>query len=205
MRNRFSRGETVRLFLDVITAGAGVTALAPTIAIQRLADGKWFQDSDRSWQATIVDNPMVQTDATNFPGRYHFDFNHDLDDLQTTEFVAKKANSAAPVVLEYEDLTFGKLSAATEPALCSITGTIFTPNGKAARVEYIRATLIPVFKDAQGRGVQSDRVMLAATDENGDFSLPLVRGGVFRLEIPSIGYDRKVTIPNEASALFTDL
>jgi len=205
MPNHYSRGDTVRLFLDIVNAGVGVTAQSPTLALQRVADGKWLQASDSTWQETIVDNPMTETDPANLPGRYHFDFDHTLDDLAGTKYTVKKVNLGGNARLEYEDLIFGPVASTVAPNICAITGTIYTPDGKPARAEQIRATLVPIFKDGYGRGIQSDRVILAMTDDHGDFSIPLVQGAVFRLEIPAIGYDRKITVPAAPTALFTDL
>lgn len=206
MSSRHSRGATVRLTLDLISAGAGVIGQAPTIAIQRLADSKWFQESDGTWQATIVENAMTPTDAVNLPGRYHLDFDQSLDVLAgSTEYTVKKTNTGAPLAQEYEDLVFGPLAGAAALELCSVQGSIATAQGVPLENILVRATLQPVFNDALGRTVQSDRVVATYSNELGDFDLSLVRGGIFRLEIPEVGYDRKVTIPNQASVIFTEL
>lgn len=204
MRSRFSRGEVARIYLDVIVAGVGSINALPTIAIQRTTDGKWFQASDKTWQVNIVDNAMTATDTVFLPGRYHFDFDQTADDSDGGAYIAKKT-CAAPAALEYEDLQFGAQPAAAQPGTCSVTGTIFRADGRPAPGELVRATLQPVFKDRLARGIQSDRVVFAYTDANGDFQISLVRTGIFRLEIGAIGYDRKVTIPDASTALFTDL
>lgn len=202
MRNRYSIGDTVRFTLDLIFGGGGQPGELPIIAIQR-ADGQWFTGT--VWQVAYVENSMVETDATNLPGRYHFDFDHTLDPLVGTAYLVKKQNRSEAAALEYEDAFFGPQAATTAFDICAVTGTIFTPQGLRARSELVRASLIPVFKDGMGRSIQSDNVQMVATDTNGDFSIPLVRGGTFRLEIPSIGYDRKVVIPDAPTALFTAL
>jgi len=86
-----------------------------------------------------------------------------------------------------------------------VQGTIFTPDGIAVRNAMVQATLVPSFLDAQGRSVQSERVMTTYTNAQGEFDLPLVRGGVFRLQVLAVGFDRKVTIPDATSVLFTAL
>jgi len=58
MISRHSRGATVRLFLDIINAGAGVISQSPTVAIQRRSDGKWFDVDDGLWHTAIVENTM---------------------------------------------------------------------------------------------------------------------------------------------------
>ncbi|MBW2690431.1 MAG: hypothetical protein JRC99_10935 [Deltaproteobacteria bacterium] len=206
MQSRHSRGSTVRLFLDIIASGAGVIGESPMTAIQRKFDDKWFQVSDGTWVSTKVENPMSQTDSVNLPGRYHFDFDQSLDTLAgSTEYTVKKQTPSGTLALEYEDLVFGPLAGVVALELCSVQGTIFGPQGGAGLNSVVRATLIPVFKDGLGRVVESDRVVAAYANELGDFDLPLVRGGTFRLEIPAVGYDRKVVIPDQSSVVFSDL
>lgn len=206
MQSRHSRGSIVRLFLDILAAGAGVISQNPSVAIQRLADGKWLDATDSTWASTKVENAMSESDSVSLPGRYHFDFDQSLDVLSgSVEYIAKKVNVAGTIALEYEDLVFGPLAATTALELCSIQGTIFTPQGDPSNNDLVRATLVPVFKDDLGRTIQSDRVVATYTNELGDFDLPLIRGGTFRLEIPSVGYDRKICVPDQATVLFSDL
>jgi hypothetical protein len=206
MRSRFSRGDTARLYLDIIVSGAGQIGEVPLVAIRRLVDGWWFQDSDDTWQSTRVANTMTETDSTNLPGRYHYDFNQSLDPINASStYIAMKWNVTSPAVLEYEDLVFGTLAGAANLELCSVQGTVVSGNGYAVADSLVRATLIPIFKDALGRVAVADRVLATHTDVNGDFDLPLIQGGTFRLEIPAVGYDRKVLIPAQSSVLFTAL
>jgi len=206
MDSRFSRGEVARLYLDIISAGAGVIGQGPTAAIQRIADGSWFQASDGTWQPTIVENVMSQTDSASLPGRYHFDFDQSLDTLSgSTRYITKMSNVVGTLALKYEDLVFGPLAGAASLELCSVQGTVFDPQGNPSKNQLIRAILIPGYSDSIGRSIESDRVVATYTNDLGDFDIPLVRGGTFRLEIPAIGYDRRVLVPDQASVLFTDL
>lgn len=207
MTERYTRGSTVRLFLDLVVAGLGSTGESPTIAILRKADGAWFQAIDDTWQLAIVNNPMVEQDATALPGRYYFDFDQSLDDLAgSSEYAIKLVNGGTPVSLEYRDIVFGPFAATTSPDLCSVTGTIFDSQGQPRANALVRAVLQPVFKNQPGGwAAESDKTVVTYTNELGDFDLPLIIGGIFRLEIDAVGYDRKVTIPNQASVVFTDL
>lgn len=206
MRNRYSLGSMPRLYLDIIAAGVGVISQTPTIAIKRLADGKWFQVSDGSWQNTIVKNLMTQTDSVNMRGRYHFDFDQSLDTIPGSgDYIAIKQNESGTLAQEFEDLAFGPMPATTSPELCSVQGAIYNAQGVPVRGAVVRATLQPVLKDGIGRVIDSTSIVTGYTNETGDFDLPLVRGGTFRLEVPIVGYDRKVTIPDEPVVLFTDL
>jgi len=206
MQIRYSLGSIARLALDIVTGGVGIISQTPTAAIQRLLDGMWFQVSDGSWQATIVENPMVQTDSVNLPGRYHFDFNQALDlVVASSSYVAKLTNTGASARLEYLDLFFGPMASVASMELCSVQGTIISNQGDPITNIPVKATLVPVYNGGLGRAVDNGRTAVAYTDHNGAFDLPLVRGGIFRLEIDAVGYDRKVTIPNQSSVLFTDL
>jgi len=204
--DRYPLGSTARLNLDVVTSGAGVISQTPTAAVKRLSDGKWFQASDSTWQTTVVDNAMTQTDSVNLPGRYHFDFDQSKDlVVASTTYVAKLANVGASARLEYLDVFFGPLAATASMTLCSIQGTVVSAQGDPVGNVPVKATLMPVYTGGLGRAVESGRVLVAYTGADGAFDLPLVRGGIFRLEIDAVGYDRKVTIPNQSSALFTDI
>lgn len=206
MLSRHSLGSIVRLYLDIIAAGAGVISQLPTFAVQRTSDGKWFQASDDTWQTTIVENVATQTSSANLPGRYHFDFDQSKDEIAASStYIVKKINTAGTLALEYEDLKFGILAGVVSPTLCSVQGTVFDAQGVPKQNVLIRATLEPTFTTTLGRTVEADRVVATYTNELGDFDMPLVRGAIFRFEIEAVGFNRKVTIPDQASVLFTDL
>jgi len=203
--NRYTLGSTARLYLDIISAGVGAAGESPTAAVLRRSDGKWFDVSDGSWNATIVENAMVETDVTNFPGRYHFDFDQSLDDAsESIEYIVKKQNLATPA-LEYDDIVFGPLASVTDPTLCSVQGTVYTGAGAPRHNALVRAVLEPVNTDALGRGYESDLVTATYTNALGSFDLPLVRNSYYRFEIDAIGYDKRVAIPDQATVLFTAL
>ena len=206
MVERFPIGDVARLHLDIITSNAGVTEQAPIVAIQRAKDGKWF-DGTVAWQDTPVDNPMVETNLVHLPGRYHFDFDQALDQLKGSRAYSvriKNPVSGANARVVYQDIEFGPMSAATLPDLCAVMGNVLTLQGEPAPGVLVRATLQPVYKDGAGRIVQTQLVQ-TYTDATGFFSLSLVRGVTARLEVESVGYDRKVIIPDQASVVFTDL
>lgn len=202
-------GSTAKLYLSLINSSKdGLINESPTVAIQRLVDSKWFQASDKTWQTTIVENPMTQLDTVNLPGLYVFDFDQSADDKGSGRptYIAKMFNSGSNKALRYEELVFGGAPPRTSaPNLCEVSGSIFTPQGEPAPNILVRATLVPLFKDGAGRSIQSRQVTSTHTDQNGDFAVSLVRGGTFRLEIEAIGYQKKVTIPDQSSVQFTDL
>lgn len=203
MIERFSRGQIATIRLDLVTTGTPVTGASPTVAIQR-AGGQWFKASDSSWQSTPFDNPMTETSQSQLPGRYHFNFDQTDDNIDgSTDYVVKLKNSTT--YLEYRDLSFKPLAAAVGPNTCSIQGTLVSMNGLPVANALVRATLIPVALDPQNRGIEATRVVQTYSDVNGDFQISLVRTTTIRLEIEAIGYDRKLTVPELASADFVDL
>jgi len=200
---RFSRGSTARLYLDIVVAGVGQTNEAPTVSIERLSDNTWFDGT--AFVPTIVENAVTESDPANLPGVYFFDFNHVLDLTVSSEFLVRFKNAVPNAVLEHSHLIFGRLTDTVDAELCSVTGTIFTANGKRAQNVLVRATVIPVKTDNLGRGYQNVEVIQAYTDQLGQFEMPLVRLLNVRFEIPDIGLDKKVWIPDLPSVLFTAL
>ena len=72
---KVKKGTTERIeavFVD--SAGSLVTGLTTTVRIQRAGDGK-FLKNDGTWTATpSSEYAAVESDATNRPGEYAFDF-----------------------------------------------------------------------------------------------------------------------------------
>jgi hypothetical protein len=207
MSERFPRGSIARIFFDIVSSGVGLSGQNPTLAIRR-EDGRWFQASDGTWVSSIVNNPMLEKDTVNEPGRYYFDFDQSKDAAAegNPEYTAKLANAGAATRLEYQRLFFGPIPSVNSPGLCSIMGTLFTMQGDPVENAVIRATLIPVYSTGQGLAIQNTVVIMTHSDGLGDFDLPVVRGATIRLEIPDVGYDRKVTVPTGVSSvLFTEL
>jgi hypothetical protein len=205
-RIRASLGGLTTLYLDIVASGAGVTAESPRIAIRRVADGSWFDALTGSWAGAIVLNAMTEVSSANLPGLYSFNFPQALDEVAgSRDYVIRFSNTGANALAEYKLLEFGPISIASELDLCSVEGVISDPQGKLLANRMVRATLVPVYTDGQGRAVSSDNVVHTYTDGNGGFQLPLVRGATFRLEIDAVGYDRKVVIPDQSEVIFTDL
>lgn len=206
MTERFSRGSTIKLYLDIVTAGAAATGQLPTLALRRESDGKWLQFSDLTWQATLVNNAMTEVDAANRPGRYVFSFDQTLDAVVgSTTYTAILVNTGASARREYRDLVFEPLTATVAAGLCAIQGSLFTMSGDALPGAEVTATLLPVLSDALGRGYENEHIVRVWSREDGSFSLPVVRGASILLKIARIGYARKVTVPNAASVLYTAL
>lgn len=202
---RFSRGGTVRLYLEILSGADGQTGESPTVAIQRVSDGLWLDGTAEEFVSTRQDNALTELDNANLPGLYYFDFDYETDGNESNEFLARFVNTGANALLEHRSIVFGAIPDVVEPGLCTITGTIYTADGEAASNAQVLGTVIPVNYDSLGRGYQHVEIEETHTDLLGQFELSFVRGLNVRLEIPSIGYDRRVEIPDQSSALFTDL
>jgi len=202
---RFSRDDTARLYLEIVASGVGQTAELPTLSIQRVSDDLWLDDAESEWVPTRQDIDLTELSSANLPGVYYYDFDHAVDDNTGTAFLARFALTGANALLEHRSVVFGAVQDVADPTLCNITGTIYGADGKVAPGAKVLGTIIPVNYDSLGRGYQNSEVQLTYTDLLGQFELPFVRGLDVRLEIPSIGYDRRVTIPATASALFSAL
>jgi hypothetical protein len=202
---RYARGATARLFLNVVINAVPYTGELPTAAVRRVADSRWFQASDKSWQVAIVNNSMAELDAVNEPGRYFLDFDQSSDVITgSLSYRAKLVNTGAHAMLEYQDLAFGPLGSAVPPVMCAIQGTLFGMGGGPLVNAMVRATLVPTFTDRLGRGIE-EALIETFSDATGSFSLAVVQGAVIRLEIDAIGYDRRVTVPASSSVVFTTL
>lgn len=206
MADRYSLGSTARIYLDIVSSGAGVISQTPSAYIQRASDSRWL-GLDGEWYASPVEHPMTQLQATFQPGRYYVDFDQSQDASSgaAPRYIVKLENTGTPPALEYKDLVFGKEPMAKALELCSVQGTIASAQGEAVHNALIRATVQPIYRDALGRTVQVDEVVKAYSDTNGDFDIPLVRGTTVKLEIDAVGYDRKFLVPDQATAIFTEL
>jgi hypothetical protein len=206
MTEQLPRGSVARIYMDIVASGVGVVSQNPNVAIQRKADGMWFQASDGAWMPTIVNHTMAPLDVANLPGRYFFDFDQSKDELEASiEYIVKLVNTGANPRLEYRDLRFGPILSVVAPKLCAIRGTVFDPQGRPEANVLIRATIEPVYTDGLGRTARADHVVITHSNELGDFELQLVQGVTARLEIDDVGYDRRITVPAQAFVYFTDL
>lgn len=62
----------VRILLEVVNAGSGVTGLTPKLSMSRVTDGHYLQAGGASWAAGFAEVDMVPVDASNWPGLYEY-------------------------------------------------------------------------------------------------------------------------------------
>ena len=202
-QSRVAVGSVARIWLDIISGGVGLTGLSPTLSIRRSIDDQWFNPTDETWGLFDGAIAMVEADSSMFPGRYYYDFDTNLDPEESSLFVAYGFNYE-PRIESSEKIFVGPDSARVSPRVCDVLGTVSDENLQPIEYAEVSASLVPVYKDS-GRAVQSWVPAIVHTDDVGFFSLPLVRDGTYRIEIPSIEYDRVVVVPDEDQVNFTQL
>lgn len=203
---RHAIGENVRLVLSVVTAGAGVTGLTPTAAIRRQSDGFWFNGTISAptdpFASAHATNAMAALDATNLPGMYFFDFPQARDTQVVSDYEVRLQSTSATLAIDDLALRMGPLAATLLPE-CSIFGTVKDGAGSPIPNSIVRATPIPVSVPSAGQGIAMTPPVLAMTNALGFFSISLVQGINIRLEIPDVGYDNQVLVPNVTSTPFS--
>lgn len=187
----------------------GQTGETPTVAIQRLSDGLYYDDqlaSGSRFAAAYATNSMSEVDSVNLPGAYRYQFPHSEDATGSELFFIQYANTGANAMIAYDEIAFGPLRTAASLEQCSLYGTVLALDGSAVANEPIYVTIIPntILESGYKPGISVQRIEMY-TDSNGGFSLDVLRNLVVRLQIPTMGYDSKITIPNQASANFADL
>jgi hypothetical protein len=207
--DRFPIGSTVNLDFTIISAGAGVTGETPSIAVQRVTDGFWhdsLQPTGSQFAASFNTDAMVEVDAANLPGLYRFALDHSEDLTASELFFVRLINTGANAQVEDKTIAFGPFRSAAALSTCNLFGTLLDIDGQADFNKPVRLSILPntVLTTGAKEGISVDRID-TFTDNTGQFGVDLIRGLVVRLQIPSIGYDRKITIPNAASANFADL
>lgn len=207
--DRYPIGETVNLDLTITSSGAGVTGETPTVVIQRLTDDYYYDDGEPTgsrFLAAYATNSMAEVDATNLPGLYRYQFPHTEDGTSSELFFIRFINTGGNALVEDQTIAFGPFRSAVSPDLCDLYGTVLDINSDPDENKPVRLSILPntILTTGAKPGVSVDKLD-TFTDVNGQFSINLIRGLVVRLQIPSIGYDRKITIPDQASANFADL
>jgi len=207
--DRYPIASVINLYMSIVEAGNGVTGQTPSIAIRRVSDNAFYDDSLASgsrFTASPTTNTMAELDSVNSQGLYGYDFDHSEDTTCSEMFDVKMTNPGATPRLEYLQIAFGRMMTASSPDKCLLHGVVIKPNGKPAVNDTVRLSIVPntILPTGVKPAVTVDRVD-TFTDKNGEFSMDIIRGLIVRLQIPSVGYDKKIVIPDSTSANFADL
>lgn len=207
--DRYPISETVNLDLTIEASGVGQTGETPTIIVQRLSDSYYYDDTQVSgsrFLSAYHANSMSEVDSVNLPGLYRYQFDHSEDLTSSELFLVRYINTGANARLVDETIAFGLMRTAASLDLCNLYGTVLDLNGQPEKNKIVYLTILPntILTTGAKPGITVDRIEIY-TDEAGLFSVDIVRGLVVRLQIPSLGHDVKITIPDQSSANFADL
>jgi hypothetical protein len=93
----------------------------------------------------------------------------------------------------------------TAPATCTVSGTIYGPDGVAYAGALVRARVYEEPPVEGGDGVLAIDADSTYTDGSGDWSLDLPQGTVVWLEIPVAGVDHLFVVPAVSAARLSDV
>jgi hypothetical protein len=206
---RFPISATARLDLTIQTGGAGITGQTPVAVIRRLTDNFYYDGAlvgGSRFTATYATNAMTEVSSANLPGLYRYQFPHEEDLTSSEYFFVRLLNTGGNARIDDQTIAFGQLRTATAPELCALYGSVLDINGQPDINKNVRVSILPntILTTGSKPGVSVDRIEMF-TDSNGGFSIDLIRGLTIRLQIPSIGYDKKIAIPDASSVNFADL
>jgi len=205
-------GELIRLQFGIYSlplntqGGVPLPGFSPVCRIRRQSDGRWFNGSivapTDPFVVPVFDNPMLPF-GPDLDGIYYFDFPQSRDTQGLADYTVRMHEDTVPA-LEDLILRIGPEVSAVAKGECVLMGTIRDALQNPRRGAAVKATVIPITTISPLVGVSLDE-MEVFTGELGNFAMSLIRGLKVRLEIPVIGYDKRVTIPNAATVDFTTL
>lgn len=100
-------GTTDKLIFTITAGGQGIAAQTPVVIIQKQSNNYYFNGV--GYTPTYTEINMAEIDATNFPGKYAYDFNQALDTtiLNSTETYSIRYTNIGTYALTIdEELTF---------------------------------------------------------------------------------------------------
>lgn len=100
-------GTTDKLIFTIVNGNVGITAQTPTIVIQKQSNNYYFNGA--GFTPTYIELNMVETDATNFAGKYEYDFNQGLDIAITNQketYSIRYINTGTYALLIDEEIDF---------------------------------------------------------------------------------------------------
>ncbi len=86
MRAEVQPWNDIRVTVEIVDEGTGVTGLTVTCHIKRTSDGQWLQDGG-GWGASIDTLDMSEVDSTNLPGLYGFTIGSDDQDAENGHYI----------------------------------------------------------------------------------------------------------------------
>ena len=120
-------GITDKLIFTITAGGQGIAAQSPVVIIQKQSNDYYFNGA--GYTPTYVELTMSEVDATNFPGKYSYDFNQGLDTAITngteTYAIRYKNTGVYPLTVD-EEIVFStpKLTSYTAQSQPGIEFTV---------------------------------------------------------------------------------
>jgi hypothetical protein len=172
----------------------GATGKTVTVTVRRDSDGLYWNESTELWGASPYDN----TASEELSGIYKYTTpNNELDGYYLVEF------SVGTDVSHTFRVYAGDLAYTSTLNVCRVYGTIVDVHNVPVQNALIQARAIPV-STTNNIGVSMAPVE-AFTDASGYFSMDFIRSREYILIIPSIGLNKQVTIPDQASVELEEL
>ena len=101
------------------------------------------------------------------------------------------------------DITAPPISVSANPDVCTITGNLLNLSSRSGSGQVsFRTVHLP--KKVGVTLINADRIIMYP-DAAGNFSVSLIRGATVWVEIPSAGINNQITVPNQPTALLTNL
>ncbi len=190
--------DAIRGYLQVESAGVGVTGESPTVVVQRLSDGLFLEAGGLTWGATAASLAMTEVDAVNFPGLYVYI-------IATSALVYEDSypgylfhkTNATPDVVETELVVPQQRPAIEGVALLGAVGdAVFTVEDTLSTP--IQGALVRVY-DSAGTELLTQGI----TDASGNvtFGLPL---GSYQVRVSADGYDFSGINPTSVTVVAND-
>ena len=122
-------GITDKLIFTITSGGVGIAAQTPTVVIQKQSNDYYFNGT--GYTPTYTEINMAEVDASNFPGKYSYDFNQGLDTSitnSTETYSIRYKNTGTYALTIDEEITYS-LSNVISSTSVATPGAEFTVPG----------------------------------------------------------------------------
>lgn len=116
-------------------------------------------------------------------------------------FVLKVTGASISQFVEVIDITDTNDTDALDISTCDITGHVYDVAGQPVEGAAVVARILGFPTTVDSQAALSDTTVTVRTDENGAFTLTLVREAYVDIAIAKASYRRQLTVPDSASAV----
>lgn len=129
-------------------------------------------------------------------------FEYDYSDLDGTELDSYRITSVSGVEESLPSLVQKPVIGVD--LLCAVEGRVVDSVNRPVQGLIVRAEVRVPMAQTDGHGLDGHPVEVK-TDDFGRFTIYLPRCGVYLLQIPAVGYNETIQVPDQASAGFLDI